>query len=68
MKKKITPTCKYGHGNLLCMLNTENAPEKWVVPVVENNMLNLGRGYTFHIYQCPNCTYFELHDSKDDIQ
>lgn len=67
MKKQITPTCRYGHGNLVCIANLENKPEKWVAPIVENGLLNLGRGYTFYIYQCPSCTYLELHDPKDDI-
>ena len=67
MAEQITPTCKYGHGNL----------ERQGIAGVDDNQQfsvntfpqkrtaeNMGGFYiySFTIYKCHKCSYMELHD------
>ncbi len=65
---KITPICRYGHGEL----NLVNAgtSEQFMAPVtgsmfgeVRHDMVVISpTAYSFSIYKCPSCSYLELHD------
>lgn len=41
----------------------DGSPGIFVASVLFNKIVQLGQGYTFHIYECPECTYVELHDN-----
>ena len=59
----IAPICKYGHGALVLNANEGNA-EVFSAGYVnrKDNLLDLGRGFSFVIYKCPVCSYLEFHD------
>ncbi len=42
--------------------NTDGTTAILAAIFVEKNIFQLGKGYTFHLYECPECTYLELHD------
>ena len=43
-------------------IDTEN-PAVFVGIMLVRGTLQMGRGYGFVVYECPKCTYIELHDN-----
>lgn len=74
MPTGITPTCRYGHGELMLARLPEAAPgltppdERGIgffVPVMLTfGRVNLGAGYVFQLWKCGKCSYIEHHDSQ----
>lgn len=62
-KERISPTCKY-HNIPLQIATRNGKTASYVALAIEpsNNSLQLNYGYTFHVYECPRCSYIELHD------
>ncbi len=63
-KPTIPPRCKYHPDVLMAVFKSqgdENA-QVFFSSKLKGNVVQLGEGYTFHIYECPQCTYIEFHD------
>ncbi len=54
----VTPTCRYGHGNLVRV--TSNGEDKYWGYV---SMINFGKGFGGELYVCKKCGYTELFDN-----
>lgn len=54
---KVTPNCKYGHGDLI--LASKNQPDQWAYM----NVYNQETCFTGKLYFCPKCGYTEFFDS-----
>ena len=63
----IVPECRYGHGKLVAAKNEDDGilPAIYAAVHFERNpsQINMGRVYSFNVYECPVCSYVELHDS-----
>jgi hypothetical protein len=42
----------------------DGRPGVFVAILGTNRQLDLGRVYSFNIYECPVCSYLEFHDSE----
>lgn len=72
MARGITPECRYGHGRLvktapdIAHPDGEEAKVCYFTPLVlttkKAQRIDLGRGYSFEIWECLKCSYIELHD------
>jgi hypothetical protein len=65
MAAKITPTCRYNHGNLV--LQKSDQPKTGNAYSVDSfpprHVAGQGQEvYSFVIYKCPVCSYLEFHD------
>lgn len=67
-KEKVTPTCRYGHGEMGVTAGHEGRALTWAVSnmdmVFKKPMAGMAEAfaYGFLIYECPVCTYLEFHD------
>jgi hypothetical protein len=69
MDEKITPTCRYNHGDLVRQNYGSNEKLFYKVDTFPLMPSNDPQGqfiqfvvYSFAIYKCPHCSYMELHD------
>lgn len=72
MPKKITPICRYGHGELMIDAD-DSEPRLWALLGVKKMgagssghtaMMPTGSSYSFVMYQCRVCGYIELFDDE----
>lgn len=64
-KQAVKPECKYGHGLMTVIrgeLPRDQTPAVFSANAVVDNQIILGRGFLFHVYECPTCSYLEFHD------
>jgi hypothetical protein len=63
MATGVTPTCRYGHGNLVLARAPGSMPNLFFVPVIlELGQVNFGAGYVFELWKCADCSDIEHHD------
>lgn len=60
-KPTVEPTCKYGHG-ALSRTTIDGNPAAFAAQVINGKAVQMNQGFTFTIYECPQCTYLEFHD------
>lgn len=65
MARGVTPECRYEHGPLKLYKPPDGEPV-YAAVASEKMRLNLGRGFTFEIWECQTCSYLELHDYDPD--
>lgn len=67
-KEKIVPTCRYGHGPLKRMDVVEGEKQFYKVDTFPSRSAPPPASgwviYSFVIYECPKCSYIELHDEQ----
>ena len=65
-KQLIQPTCKYGHGQMELSKDPDGSPAYFAVVHVnvQQNQLNLARGFQVCVYECLQCTYVELQNGE----
>jgi len=63
-KPTIGPFCKYHPTTRMQPATGPDGRDDGVFSAtsVVDKRFNLGQGYLFKIYECPECTYLELHD------
>ena len=72
MARGVEPKCRYGHGPLVQEVpprqpnEDEESSNNYFVPSINQYTVNMGLGYTFEIWECPTCSYIELHDYDPD--
>lgn len=65
MATGVTPTCRYGHGDLVLARAPGALPNLFFVPVILGlGQVNLGAGYVFELWKCAQCSYIEHHDRE----
>lgn len=74
MATGVTPTCRYGHGDLVLARPPESMPKLappndqsigFFVPVMLGfGQVNFGAGYVFELWKCTKCSYIEHHDRE----
>jgi hypothetical protein len=65
MATGVTPTCRYGHGDLVLAPAPGALPNLFFVPVIVGlGRVNFGAGYAFELWQCTECSYIEHHDRE----
>jgi hypothetical protein len=63
MTIRVTPTCRYGHGDLVRATAPGSMPNLFFVPVIlELGQVNFGAGYVFELWKCAERSYIEHHD------
>lgn len=70
VKQKVTPTCRYGHGELK-IVNWKGDKITFCAPAIDgDSAVVLTKSFSFSIYECPICTYIEHHDDddKEDVE
>jgi hypothetical protein len=68
----ITPTCRYGHGDLVKVDHDEVGTADFLIPTHQpmkvfnfnGKMATLPAGFVLNIYKCMICSYIELHDTE----
>jgi len=58
----MTPTCRYGHGELRQATGEDGEPAEWFMPQVRAGKVAPGYGYTVQVWECGQCGYVELRD------
>ena len=72
MARGVKPECRYEHGPLVQQTppresnEDEGVPINYFVPTIYQHHVDLGRGYTFEIWECQKCSYIEFHDYDAD--
>jgi hypothetical protein len=74
MANDVTPTCRYGHGDLMLARPPAAMPQLipsndrtigFFVPVIlGSGQVNFGAGYVFELWKCAQCSYIEHHDRE----
>ncbi len=62
MPFNVVPECRYGHGRMGVAQDPDGSPVVFAAVNAHGNQINLGRAFTFHIYECPTCSYLEFHE------
>lgn len=60
----VTPTCRYGHGDLVRSVGEDGGLAEYYVPSTRKNLVNKNWGYGFQIWECRECSYIELHNGE----
>ena len=69
-KIAVTPTCRYGHGEMQSIQSGLSGPLQFMAPIAGNLVGLVTDGiahisptyYSFLIYKCQQCSYLEMHD------
>ena len=59
---KVTPTCRYGHGELFQVTNRGEIPE-W--SLLSGKSINVG--FLVTMFECKECGYIELFDKDFEL-
>jgi hypothetical protein len=62
--EKITPNCRYGHGDLEICVNHGISPGDWFASfsTISTGQAHFGATFIYRLYKCKVCTYLEMHD------
>jgi hypothetical protein len=74
MATGVTPTCRYGHGDLALAQppaalsghspSSDQGIGFFVPTLLEFGRVNFGAGYVFELWKCAKCSYIEHHDRE----
>ena len=73
MARGVKPECRYGHGLLklveppLLPNEDDSIRKAFFALAIYGQRVDLGRGYSFEIWECPQCSYIELHDAEAPV-